>query len=134
MRRSAGFTLIEVLVALAIAGLGLAALVAVTGTGLGNVDLATKYIEATRRAQSRLAMVAVSQPLVAGEQSGDDGGGYSWTTRISAPVVRAVVAGADPAPALFDVEVEISWRNGSQKRSVSIRSERLGAAVPSPNG
>ena len=51
-RPAAGFTLIEVLVALAIAALGLGALMAAAGTGLGNATLADQYIEATRRAQA----------------------------------------------------------------------------------
>jgi general secretion pathway protein I len=131
MRRPEGFTLIEVLIALAIAALGIASLIAATGTGLGNVDVAARVIEATRRAQSRLAAVGISAPLLPGELSGSDGDDYAWTTRISSPLIHTAVAGADPTPALFEVEVEISWYDGPRRRSVSLRSERLAAAVPS---
>ncbi len=133
MRRAGGFTLIEVLVALAIAALGIAALIAATGTGIGNVDVATRVIEATRRAQSRLAAVGISEPLVPGELSGSDGDDYAWTTRVSSPLIHAAVAGADSTPGLFEVEVEISWYDGARRRSVALRSERLAAAVPSAN-
>ena len=49
---ASGFTLIEVLVALAIAGMGLAALLVAVNQGLAGVGSADQYIEATRRAQS----------------------------------------------------------------------------------
>src|SRR5262245_58465334 len=90
----AGFTLIEVLVALAVAALGLAVLMAAIGVGLGNARLAERYLEATSRAQSHLAQVGVSLPLSPGEQSGDDGGGFSWLVRISPAAVNASAAEA----------------------------------------
>lgn len=123
--RQAGFTLIEVLVALAIAALGLGALMAAAGTGLGNVALAGQYTEAMRRAQSHLAMVGAVTALAQGDQSGDDGGGYSWRIRISPPLVRPAGNGAPP-PALYAVEVTIGWKSGSSAKSVSLQSQRLG--------
>lgn len=125
---AAGFTLIEVLVALAIAGIGIAALVAAIGTGLGNGDLSSQYIEATRRAESRLAMVGIAEPLAAGQQSGDDGGGYSWHIQISLPLIRAAVKGTPPSPALYDVDIDITWLHEGRTRSVSLRSQRIGPA------
>ena len=116
-----GFTLIEVLVALAIAALGLAMLMAAAGTGLNNAGLADQYIEATRRAQSRLALVGTAMPLVTSDLSGDDGGGFSWHVRISPPVVHdAPPPGSPPAPASYTVDVVISWLNGGRTRSVAL--------------
>jgi general secretion pathway protein I len=126
--RSAGFTLFEVIVALAIAALGLGFLIAAAGSGLENATLADQYIEATRRAQSHLAALEVLTPLRPGEQSGDDGGGYSWRVRISQPVLHAGSAEgqAQMPSALYGVEVIIGWRSGSSARSVSLRSQRIG--------
>jgi len=126
---AAGFTLIEVLVALAIASLGLGFLMLAAGTGLGNAGLADQTIEATRRAQSHLAALGVIAPLKPGEQSGDDGGGYSWRVRISQPVTQTGVPPAIAAQSplgLYTVEVTVSWRNGALAKSVSLQSQRLG--------
>lgn len=121
-----GFTLIEVVVALAIAALGLSFLMAAASTGLGNAGLADKYIEATRRAQSHLAELGVTEQLRPGIRSGDDGGGYSWRSWVSAPQVQdAVPAPESVAPlALYAVEVTISWRGGDSIKSVSLQSQR----------
>jgi prepilin-type N-terminal cleavage/methylation domain-containing protein len=124
-----GFTLIEVLIALAIAGLGMAALLAAAGTGLGTVRLADRYVEAARRAQSHLALVGVAVPVAAGERWGDDGGGFSWRVKISPPVAHATVPGGEPLPALYRVEVKVSWPEGGTAKSVTLRSERVARPV-----
>lgn len=128
--RAEGFTLIEAVVALAIAALGLAMLMAASSTGLNNAGIADQYIEATRRAQSHLALVGTALPLLPSDQSGDDGGGFSWRVRISPPVVHdAPPPGTLPGPASYTVDVVISWLNGSKTKSVTLQSQRLGPAA-----
>ncbi len=124
--RSSGFTLFEVLVALAIAAVGLGLLMSATGTGLANSNIAHQYVEGTRRAQSHMAELGVAVPLVAGIRSGDDGDGFAWTTRVSPPVVH----NAGPTPTetragLYTVEVEVTWRSGAVIKSVVLRSQRI---------
>ena len=117
-----GFTLIEVLVALAIAGLGLALLVAATGSGLESTTAADRYVQAVSLAQSRLAQVGRSLPLKKGSFSGDEGRGFRWRVAIAEPV-------AQPAPgklALYPVTVTESWQGGMGPKSFSLASERLG--------
>lgn len=127
-----GFTLIEVIVALAITALGLVAILAAARTGLGGTTLSGRYVEATRRAQSHLAEIGIAGPLVPGARSGDDGGGYSWRSLVAAPAVTPVPAGV-PMPGLYDVEVDISWQDGGSVRGVTLRSQRFGYAT-APHG
>ena len=125
--RAFGFTLIEVTVALAIAALGLGVLMAAAGTGLGQSKLADQYIEATRRAQSRLALLDAAIQPQPGTQFGDDGGGYSWQSRISDPVRHAGSkerAGSDEL-GLYSVEVTLTWRAGAGEKNVTLRSQRV---------
>ena len=125
--RSSGFTLFEVVVALAIAAVGLGFMLSAAGTGLGNSGLAHQHNEATRRAQSHLAEIGVTVPFVPGTRSGDDGGGFAWRTRISPPVTHPVATKPGTAPlALYAVEVSILWRSGSSSKTVSLRSQRIG--------
>jgi general secretion pathway protein I len=123
---SAGFTLFEVVVALAIAALGLGLLLSAVSTGLGNSAVANQYTEATRRAQSHLAQLGVLEPLTPGVRSGDDGRGYSWQTRISLPIVHAGLEEGDPGLGLYTIEVSIGWQTGGQTKTVSLQSLRLG--------
>jgi prepilin-type N-terminal cleavage/methylation domain-containing protein len=122
-----GFTLIEVLVSLAIAAIGVAFFLSATGVGLQNTSIADRYIQATRLAQSHLASVGLSVPLRQGTYSGDDGLGFHWQVRISAPLVHPQSPDTRTLPAaLYPVEVGESWASGFSRREIILRSERLG--------
>src|SRR5436305_8251596 len=88
-----GFTLLEVVVALAIAGLALVGMFRAGSGGLFAVDTAARAEEAVQRAQSHLAAVGHDAALVEGEFTGDDGGGFRWTLRVRPLTVRR-----SPAP------------------------------------
>jgi hypothetical protein len=76
-------------------------------------------------------MVGSAIALTPGEQSGDDGGGFAWRVRISSLQAHAVPprVNAPPPPALYDVEVTVSWRDRGSGHSVVIHSQRLGRPV-----
>jgi len=118
---SSGFTLIEVLVALAIAGLGLALLVAATSSGLESSVAAARYLQATSHAQSRLAQLGLTLPLKKGDYSGEEGDGFHWHVHIA-----DAISHASAGTALYPVTVTESWRNGPRQKSLSLYSERVG--------
>jgi general secretion pathway protein I len=125
-----GFTLLEVVVALAIAGLALVGLFRAGGGGLLSVDTAAKVEEAVQRAQSHLAALGRDAALVVGDFTGDDGAGYRWTLRVRPLSARQSLEQGGVSPAtttLFRVEVVISWPAHSGERSVVLTTLRLGA-------
>jgi general secretion pathway protein I len=125
-RRQSGFTLIEVLVALAIAALGLGVLVAVATTGIGNAGLADKYIRATSLCQSHLAELGFTIPLTPGTYSGGDGEGFRWRVHIGSLESHRQDAAGATALRLYAVTVRESWPSGASWRSVALSSERVG--------
>jgi general secretion pathway protein I len=128
--RGNGFTLLEVVVALAIAALALVGLFRAGGGGLLSVDTAAKVEEAVQRAQSHLAAVGRDAALAVGDFTGDDGAGYRWTLRVRPLAARQSLeqSGLSPVTAtLFSVEVVISWPAHGGERSVTLRTLRLGA-------
>src|SRR5260370_17458600 len=80
--RENGFTLLEVIVAFAIAALALVGLFRAGSGGLFAVDTAARAEEAVQRAQSHLAAVGRDAALVEGELTGDDGRGYRRALRV----------------------------------------------------
>src|SRR5208282_1367344 len=115
-----GFTLLEIMVALAIAGMALAGLFRAGSGGMLAVDAAGHVNEAVERAQSHLAAVGRIAAITAGETEGDDGGGYRWRLRTRRVAAWPVGAGAKIAATLFEVEVVISWKSGALRRSVAL--------------
>lgn len=128
---SHGFTLLEVVVALAIAALALVGLFRAGSGGLVAVDTAARAEEAVQRAQSHLAAVGRDAALVAGELNGEDGGGYRWALRVRPLTTRQSLAPdglSASTMTLFNVEVAISWPGPAGERSVVLRTLRLGTA------
>jgi general secretion pathway protein I len=125
-----GFTLLEVVVALAIAALALVGLFRAGSSGLFAVDTAARAEEAVQRAQSHLAAVGRDAALVEGDSTGDDGGGYRWALRVRPLTARQSLAPdgvSSTTTTLFNVEVAISWSGRAGDRSVVLRTLRLGA-------
>ena len=126
-----GFTLLEVLVALAIAGLALGVLFQGAVAGLAATQSAGRYEEALERARSHLA--ALSRTLAPVDDEGDDGGGYRWRHRVAPIATDASALGrlrpsqaAGPPITLYAVSVAITWTGDGGQRGVTLDTERLG--------
>lgn len=128
----AGFTLLEVVVAVAIAGLALVGLFQAGSGGVFAVDTAAHAEEALQRAQSHLAAIGRDAALVQGDTTGDDGDGYRWRLQVEPVSQRRGVAADGVTPqntTLFSVEVAISWESRGHQRAVVLRTLRLGTGA-----
>ncbi len=131
-----GFGLLEVLIALVIAGIAFATVFRAAAESIRATAVAARYQDAISRARSHLDGISAS--LVAGEQEGDDGGGFRW--RVRAGVVDSTGkhdAGGGPAHntdmlvvTLYAATVWITWREGGQDRVVQLDSARLLTSAP----
>lgn len=120
----AGFTLLEALIAFAIAALALAALLGGALTGLRATEAASRTEEALARARSRLAALEAA-PLAPADGRGDDGGGFAWRLRVSPEAVSGGLT-------LYAVSVAVAWRDGNTPREVRLETQRLGPSAAGP--
>ena len=132
-----GFTLLEVVVALVIAGMAAGALMVAVGSGLHATQTASMYDQAIVRAKSRLAAATHGTKLTPGDRRGDDGGGFRWRLRV-VPVASAAVrpiglvgprAAASIGVVLYGVSVWIAWNDGSTEREVRLDTQQVGGAA-----
>ena len=130
MRRPQGFTLLEVLIAFAIAAMALAALTQAAAGGLRSSRVAAHTEQALSRAKSRLTTVARSPQT--GEQRGDDGGGFLWRTLIRPAQVGESASPGTGRPILYDIRVEVSWTMDGGNRRVALETFRLGTVGNAP--
>ena len=129
-RTSAGFSLLEVLVAFVILALTLSVTMRIFSGGLRNAALADDYSRALLLAQSRLAELSV-QPL-AGEASGEFDGKYRWHSTIHPRIDEASAAGIG-APllpvSLMEIEVRVAWgEEGGKSREIALHTLQLAPA------
>ncbi len=124
--RSAGFTLIETLVALVIFVAGYLLIYQSVSLGWRSALVAHSERQAVRLAQARLAAAGVETPLAEGQQSGDTSDGYSWTVHVR----RYQQPGQDSSEPLagFWVTVDVKWSEGMLRspRSLKLTTVRLG--------
>jgi prepilin-type N-terminal cleavage/methylation domain-containing protein len=120
-QRAAGFTLLEVILALAVLGLALATLGAAVRMSHDNADRAAREAEALRIAQSVLAeLEAGIRPLTAAEN-------VPWQTADSAATaptrdawVTSVALGAGPLEGLVAVRVGVNLAAGATPPRVRV--------------
>jgi len=117
-KSSAGFSLLEMVVAVAILALALGALYQSASGATRNVRIDEKYAFGVELARSLLVdngMVPVSGVNVAGETKG----GFNWYARTQAlDFGEGLPAGAT----LHEIEVGVSWVDGGKRREVVLNS------------
>ena len=137
-RPAGGFTLLEVLVAFAIAALALAALYSGGIEGLVTTRTAIRRDEAVARATARLEALCHGARLAPGPQSGDDGSGFRWHTQVQVADSTVVPRGTadDPHPplrlTLYSVTVTVTWPGTLRSHQVSLATRCLAVAPPKP--
>lgn len=122
--RVAGFSLLEMLVAIAILALSLGALYQAVSGATRNIRSDEKYAYGVELARSLLADNAMV-PLQGRSARGETAGGFQWRVE-SAPLVD-VVEGFESG-LLQDIEVVVSWQDGERRRQVLLQSVVPGMA------
>jgi type II secretory pathway component PulJ len=132
----AGFLLLEVLTALLIAALTLAVLTRSATESRNALHVALKNEEAVVRARSRLAALD-HVGLLPGQRQGDDGGGFTWITKVVPLATSAAMNGRGaqfvssslPHQTLYAVTVIIDWPEADIVHRFVLPTERIGSAL-----
>jgi len=138
LRRSAGFSLLEVLVAFVVVALVGTALFQLFGGALNNAASADDYSRAALLAESRLTSAAVeTAPLRDNTDQGQsEDGKYSWVTKIEPYVAPGTTAdqerlGQAAAVRLWRISVTVSWPGAlGHERALSLATVRLASKQP----
>ena len=132
---TAGFSLIEVLVALVITGLALAAIAGAFGGGLQGHQVSEQAATALALAEEKIAAAGTVQTLRPGSIGGEFGGRYRWRLTIAPyedrPDNSASAFDRSSVPLrLYRIEAEVAWRDGLRRRQLTVAALRLGPAPP----
>ncbi len=116
--RGRGFSLLEMLVAIAILGLALGALYQASGGAVRNVQVDERHAYAVELARSLLAENQ-QVPARGKNVSGKTPGGFDWSVATSAlPLAR----GNQREITLHQIRIEVSWLDAGKRREVSLDS------------
>ena len=123
--RNAGYTLIEVLIAMVILSLALSVLLRIFSGGLRNIGVSDEYTHAVLIAESRLASAGLSSPLVPGVLTGIDGGKFRWTQTVQDYVARPDSGATGTPLQAYAVTVAVEWPDAAPVRRINLSSIKL---------
>jgi general secretion pathway protein I len=127
----AGFTLLEVLVALAILGVAVVTLIQLSSQSLRLVKTSGDYQQAVLLAD-RIAIQA--QPTDEGVDTGEEGP-YQWERRVSLVPMpdelepKETIPGREP-PKLFAVTIDVRWGQNQMLELATLRTPTTAPAAP----
>jgi general secretion pathway protein I len=117
----AGFTLVEIIVALAILALSLSSILPAISDALWRTSEAEAQAEAASLARSLLAQAGTAVPLNDGAAAGQFVNGFRWRLEVM-PYAGAEQAGPVRA---YRVVAEVSWDDARHGRSLALTALRL---------
>ncbi len=120
LRSSRGFTLLEVIVALAILGIGFALAMELLATGVRSAKASEDYTQAVLLARQKMAEVAVKRNLTGSSDTGEFGGGFRWASEVQPLEQEEELPGR-----LYSVRVRVSWLGRRGEKSVDLRTLRM---------
>lgn len=120
----AGFTLVEVIVALAMLSIGLGVVLGVISSSLRQAAKAERMAEAGSLAQSLMAEVGVDIQIKPEARDGQFPHGYRWRLKMQ-PYGDAREREEWPV-GVYAISTEVEWDDGAQPRSYALTTLRLG--------
>jgi general secretion pathway protein I len=106
--RNRGFTLIEIVVAMAILGVGLIVIIELFSGGLRLGRISEEYTQAVGLARMKLEEIFLAEQLKEGSEQGEFNKGLEFK----------------PPVEFYQIKVNIIWKSGSKERSTEIESFR----------
>ena len=119
-RREAGFTLLEVMIALAILGVAFALSMELLASGVRSAKASENYTQAVLLARQKLAEVAATPNLEGSANTGEFGGGFRWSSEIQ-PLPQE----QDLPARLFRVRVRVTWPGRQGDKALDLYTLRM---------
>ena len=123
-----GFTLLEIVLAIAILGVALTVVMQQFSAGLRIGHTSKTYTIATAYAKQKLEEFQIIEEMEEGEEAGDFDDGYTWKVSVLPYEVFMEEEGTEEDAEMYEhlplemyrLESVVSWFEGDQERSVSL--------------
>jgi general secretion pathway protein I len=121
-----GFTLIEVVVALAILGVGLVVIIELFSGGLRLGKAAEEYTKAVGFARAKMEEISVLEKMEEGEKEGEFDKEYRWKMETKKMELLSMEKNPEYKPPVdfYQVKFTVFWKSASKEKSTTIETYR----------
>jgi general secretion pathway protein I len=127
IRGREGFTLIEIVVALAILSIGVTVIMELFAGGLRSARVSEDYTKATWHGQAKMEEMLMIRDLSEGVTEGTFDDQFSWKSEVkkdTPSLGQDENTGASPPVDVYQIVVTVTWPSGTGKRSLELESLR----------
>ncbi|HEV7776353.1 MAG TPA: prepilin-type N-terminal cleavage/methylation domain-containing protein [Luteibacter sp.] len=124
-RHSRGFSLLEVIAAIAVLAIAFAALMQVAGGSLSLTSRATERTQAALWARSLLDTAFVVDPVREGSSEGRFDDRYRWRLAVARWQPEDDPAADGDSRLVYRLDLDVLWGEGSQERSAHFSTLRM---------
>lgn len=119
-----GFTLIEIVVSLAIIGVGLLGIIELFSGGLRTERIAMEYSKAVEYAHLKMEEIALAPSFQEGKEEGQFDEHFRWeVSRQKMDLLpEELLSKIKPPVELMEVKVKVFWKSGQKEKSLSLGS------------
>jgi prepilin-type N-terminal cleavage/methylation domain-containing protein len=122
-----GFTLIEVVVSLAILSVGLIVIIELFAGGLRLARVSEEYTKAVNYGRIKMEEIAVKPKMEEGSEEGEFDKTFRWEVGVKKVDVLPIEQKPDlKVPVeLFQIQVKVIWKSGSKERSSAVETYKM---------
>ncbi len=126
MKRATGFTLIEVVVAMAILGVGITLVIELLSGSLRLLRTSGEYTRAVNWGHVKMEEMLVKPVLNEGTEEGEFDQTYRWQVEVKRVDVLPARIETDfvPPVELYQVKIHVLWKSGTKERSTALETYR----------
>jgi len=117
-----GFTLLEVMVAIAILGIALTCVLQIFSGGLDCAKRSGEYTRAVLYAKAKMEELISRSDLTEGEESGEFDSDYRWHTEIRPAELQCEEHYKNLPIQLYELTVKVSWVSDDKERDVELNT------------
>ena len=123
LRRCHGFTLIEILVAMAILGICLVTILQLFSGGLKSSKVSDEYTRAIFHGREKMEEILLAEELTEEVLAGDFGDGFEWNAQISRVQLSEEEDTRIPVDT-YAIKVQVQWGEGRHGKDFEISTLR----------
>ncbi len=122
LNKTAGFTLLEVLVALALLGMAVTAVLQLFSANLRSISASEEYVAGSLEAQSKMREVLEGKEFSERTWNGITDNGYRFQVSVSDTLTERT----ENLPVkLMEVEVKVYWTQGNKEKSLTLKTLKM---------